>query len=286
AEMPATGKAASPPAPADENAPAGDRWTVVAEPSRGDYARQVELALSAIAGTEGLEKVVLARRLALHSTTPIDVQAVLARLRTDRSVTTFCVPLPPATDSGSPNEAARGAGGGVLVGATPELLVERSGRQVISHPLAGSARRNQEEPDEDDAAGRRLLQSAKDLREHALVVEMVADLLAPYCRTLNVPDVPSLASTRTMWHLGTQVRGELRSNDVSSAELAVLLHPTPAVCGMSKPLAYELIHKLEPFDRGFYAGAVGWCDDRGDGRWMVALRCAELYEGDALLYAG
>src|SRR5690606_19347789 len=64
------------------------------------------------------------------------------------------------------------------------------------------------------------------------------------------------------------------------------LHPTPAVCGLPGELARETIAELEPFDRGFFAGAVGWTDARGDGRWLVAIRCAELSGSTARLFAG
>ncbi|MNQ93520.1 Isochorismate synthase DhbC [compost metagenome] len=90
-----------------------------------------------------------------------------------------------------------------------------------------------------------------------------------------------------MWHLGTRIEGRLRRPDeVSAAELAALLHPTPAVCGSPRDRAAELIRELEAYDRGFYAGAVGWTNAVGDGAWYVALRCAEVCGREARLYAG
>jgi isochorismate synthase len=257
-----------------------DRGTVRAMPSRAAYAESVLRALDALKSDPQLLKVVLARRLMLSAAERIDVDGVLARLNADGSATTFCVPLP-ASESGDDGDWSDA----VFVGATPELLVQREGRSVVSHPLAGSARRHADAA-ADRAAAEALMNSDKDRREHAYVIESIADALAPYCRQLHVPSEPSLASTTSLWHLATKVEGELRSDSTSSLELASLLHPTPAVCGWPTQLGRELIQELEPFDRGYYAGAVGWCDERGDGRWMVALRCAVIADNTAELFAG
>jgi isochorismate synthase len=156
---------------------------------------------------------------------------------------------------------------------------------VHSHPLAGSARRL---PDagEDREAADRLRTSDKNRREHAMVVEAIFDVLAPYCRDLSAPPAPELVSTSTLWHLATPIRGTLRDPSVSSLELACALHPTPAVCGLPRAAAAEAIRMIEPFDRGFYSGAVGWCDGNGDGEWHVTIRCAEIAGSTARLYAG
>jgi isochorismate synthase len=142
------------------------------------------------------------------------------------------------------------------------------------------------DPVEDRARARRLVASAKNLHEHALVVEAVADTLAPYCQLLHVPRRPSLVQTDSMWHLGTEITGALRVPEASSLELAMALHPTPAVCGAPRAEATAMIAELEGFDRGYFGGCVGHCDERGDGEWAVTIRCAEA-RGDALrLFAG
>ncbi|MBD4899399.1 isochorismate synthase, partial [Xanthomonas citri pv. citri] len=89
--------------------------------------------------------------------------------------------------------------------------------------------------------------------------------LRPFCRTLEVPEKPSLIKTETMWHLSSVIKGELSDPSVTALELAAALHPTPAVCGTPTDLAREAILSIEPFDRGFFTGMVGWCDDAGDG---------------------
>lgn len=256
------------------------RWTVAPEPSRADYEAAVAQALMAIRASQGearpLDKVVLSRSLKLEADVPIDPFALWRALRADPAATRFLTPLGPD------------AGGAMrrLVGASPELLVSRRGEALLSHPLAGSAPRS---PDlsADEAAARSLTASAKDRREHAMVVEEIMDRLAPHCRDLSAPPDPALVSTRTLWHLGTRIEGRLKAPDtMSAAALAALLHPTPAVAGAPRDRAVEQIRVLEGYDRGFYAGAVGWTDAGGDGAWYVSLRCAEVAGRQARLYAG
>jgi isochorismate synthase len=248
-----------------------------AEPAAEAYRESVAAALARIrarTSTARLEKVVLARSLVVEMAEAIDVDHLVERLSADPSAMTYATPL-----------RARDGGERVLVGATPELLVDKRGARVRSHPLAGSARRS---PDasQDRAAADSLRRSEKDAREHALVAEWIGDTLAPFCATLRVPKTPTLTATQTMWHLASDIEGTLRDPSMSSLRLAQLLHPTPAVCGTPRELARETIAALEPFDRGCYAGAVGWCDDTGDGRWLVAIRCAEIAGTTARLFAG
>lgn len=251
-------------------------WSVQAVPSRAEYEESVRRALDLLrAPGSTLRKVVLARTLVLEADVPVDARAIFSRLAADPAVTTFSVPLAPC----------RGGGRRVLVGATPELLVARRGPHVSSRPLAGSARRQPDASADRDAA-EALARSPKDLREHATVVEWIADLLAPYCRKLQVPRSPSLVSTASMWHLGSTIEGVLRDPDVTALELALAIHPTPAVCGTPFDEALDVIGQLEPFDRDFYSGAVGWTDARGDGEWHVAIRCAEICGTSARLFAG
>ena len=240
-----------------------------------DYAAMVAQALEMI-GRGALTKVVLARQLAWRASGPVDPLALARRLHAaDPSVLTFLLDLAPAS----------GAAQHWLVGATPELLVERRGPAVRSHPLAGSAPRAADRA-VDEQAARGLLESEKDRREHRLVVEYITDLLAPLCADLAT-DGPALRSTATMWHLGTAITGRLKQADgPSAAGLAALLHPTPAVGGVPRNPAIAAIRALEGNRRGFYGGAIGWVDRAGDGQWHVTLRCAEIRGRDVTLHAG
>lgn len=261
-------------APALVRARAPASWRVVAEPTLYAYRMAVARALMLMTERPELRKLVLSRSLRLTCDGTIDPCGLLARLAEDACVTAFAVPLP--------------SSGGVerlMVGATPELLVSKSGDAVVSAPLAGSARRSAD-PEVDRAAAESLVVSEKDRREHGEVVTAILDGLAPHCRELGTPEGTQLVSTASMWHLGTRIVGRLRDADQSSVELATLLHPTPAVCGTPREQATGLIADLEGCDRGFYAGAVGWCDADGEGAWYVALRCAEIAGNEARLYAG
>jgi isochorismate synthase len=251
------------------------RWTVNEVPPRAGYEQAVATALDHLRDERHLRKVVLARTLEVTADADIDAARVFAQLCADKAVTAFSVPLPPAADGHRR----------VMIGATPELLAARHGLRVSSRPLAGSAKRRADAVADREAA-EELARSPKDLREHATVVEWIADRLAPRCRTLTVPRSPSLVSTASMWHLGSTIEGTLRDPDVTALDIALDLHPTPAVCGTPFGPALDLIGKLEPFERAYYSGAVGWTDANGDGEWHVAIRCAEISGRSARLFAG
>jgi isochorismate synthase len=247
-------------------------FTISPEPAPQVYADGVAKAVKQIKDNM-LSKVVLARALDLTAAEVIDVQYLLERLaRHNTFGYTFAVNL-------------AGAEQGTLVGASPELLLSRRGTQVRSNPLAGSAARVKNQM-EDVHRSQTLLTSAKDLHEHKVVADAVAKGLRPYCRTLDVPASPSLISTEAMWHLSSDIRGELVDPAASSLLLASSLHPTPAVCGFPNQKALELISQIESFDRGFYAGMVGWCDSEGNGEWVVTLRCAKVHGNSMRLFAG
>ncbi|TDB76011.1 isochorismate synthase [Actinomadura sp. KC216] len=244
--------------------------TVRQTPSPETYKQSVAKALDQL--EEGaLEKVVLARAFDLDDVVRADVPAMLHRLAHGNPAGyVFAVDL---------------LRGRTLLGASPELLVQRSGGLVTANPLAGSAPRHPD-PDADARAGEALLASAKDLYEHSMVVDAVAAGLRQFCGDLEVPHRPALSRTPTMWHLSTRIQGRLLDPDVASIHLAAALHPTPAVCGTPQELARGAIQRLEPFNRGFYSGAVGWTDSSGDGEWAIALRCAEVAPHEIRAYAG
>jgi isochorismate synthase len=249
---------------------------VCAEPPADAYAQAVAAAVTELQRTDSpLEKVVLARSLRVTTAQPLHPRVLAARLGKDPSVATYVVPVPTA----DPTDPAW------LVGATPELLVSRRGDRVLSHPLAGSARRSAD-PAEDARAAEALLASGKDHDEHRHVVEAIVAALAPLCHHVEAQPRPTLHATATMWHLGTRIQGTLKDASVSAAALVALLHPTPAVCGTPRQPALELIRQAEPVARGFYAGAVGWTDAQGDGDWYVAIRCARVQGTEVRLYAG
>lgn len=251
--------------------PAAAEWEVRPVPEPEVYGAGVAAVVDRMWRGE-FSKVVLARTLELTSDAPLDLPVMLQRLaRRDPSGYTFALPTGPDRN---------------LIGASPELLVSRRGNKVVANPLAGSTPRS-DDLAEDVRRAAALLASAKDLHEHAVVVDAVHGVLAPFCTTLDVPAKPTLIRTATMWHLSTTVTGTLADGSTASAlELASALHPTPAVCGTPTLMARQVIAETEPFDRGFFTGMIGWGDANGDGEWVVTIRCAEAEERTLRLYAG
>ena len=243
------------------------------DPEPDDYAAAVEHATKRIRAGE-FQKVVLARSLIVDAERELDAKQLLWRLR---AVDPDCYAFATLPFGAPP--------GAILVGASPELLVSRHGRDVRATPLAGSAQRFGD-ASRDRASGDKLFRSEKEREEHRVVVEDVAHVLGAFCDELEHPHEPELLGTANVWHLATPFRGRLHDPGVSVLELVAALHPTPAVCGTPRGEAREALAELEPIDRGAYAGPVGWVDANGDGEWAIALRCAEITGKTARLFAG
>ncbi|PTR23514.1 isochorismate synthase [Rhodococcus sp. OK519] len=246
-------------------------------PSAAEHVERVRRLIHRLRSGE-FDKVVAARAVRLTADQPIDPEALAARMiGRHETANGFAVDLTAA------GESYRGH---TLVGSSPEILLSRRGDTVTCRPLAGSAPRRAD-PGADRAEGAGLLASAKNLAEHAYVVEWIRDVLGPLCPELDVPATPELTRTGELWHLASPIRGRLLDPATTSLDLARRLHPTPAVCGTPTGPALDAIRDVEG-DRRFYGGAVGWCDASGDGDWVVAIRCAEI-DADgtsALAWAG
>ena len=171
-----------------------------------------------------------------------------------------------------------------FIGASPELLIRRSGASASTVALAGSARRSSD-PAVDDHIGERLLQSAKDRSEHEIVARRIVRRLRPHAVWVEPAPEPGLVKIANIQHLATPIHAQL-ADPRSAVELAGLLHPTPAVGGEPWPAAGELIDELEGMDRGWYAGPVGWMDATEDGEFCVGIRSALLRDREAHLFAG
>ncbi|RJQ77242.1 isochorismate synthase [Pseudonocardiaceae bacterium YIM PH 21723] len=213
-----------------------------------------------------LDKVVLAHDLVASADHPLD-QRYLLRNLADRYPSCWVF----AVDG--------------LVGATPELLLRRKGTRVTSRVLAGTTWPQRGESADELATG--LLASAKNQGEHRYAVRSFTDSLRPLCDSLHAPESPSVLRLPNVLHLCSDVVGELRDTDVPSLiELAAAVHPTAAVGGTPTRHAVRVIEELEGMDRGRYAGPVGWIDGNGDGELGIALRCAEIRDNTARLFAG
>jgi menaquinone-specific isochorismate synthase len=171
------------------------------------------------------------------------------------------------------------------------MLVRRERGLVTSRVLAGTIRRTGDD-DRDLTLAATLARSSKDLEEHEYAVRSVAEALAPYCSSMNVPEAPFVLHLPNVMHLATDVAGVVhdsagRAEDgTTSLDLAAALHPSAAVGGTPTDLATRLIAEIERMDRGRYAGPVGWMDASGDGEWGLALRSAEVTGPRVRLFAG
>jgi len=245
------------------------RFDVQSMRAEAEWLAAVAEAARRLRGGEA-DKVVLAREVMAHADGVVAAGAVARALRNAYPACfTYLV---------------AGADGTAFAGASPELLLRRSGLTVASQPMAGSTARGENDA-EDEALAARLGASAKDRSEHQLTAGHVRAVLSGACATLDV-GAPEIVRFTNIQHLATTVSGELRQPAPSVLELAALLHPTPAINGSPPDAARRLIAELEGIERGWYAGGVGWMDGRGDGELAVAIRCGLLYEDGARLYAG
>jgi isochorismate synthase len=228
----------------------------------------VEKATTRIAAGE-MEKVVLAREVIVSAAAAHDPAPIFGGMR-EQFPACFCF------CAGTPEAA--------FIGASPELLVRRSGAGVSTVALAGSTRRSSD-PAVDDHLGERLLRSDKDRREHRIVAERIVRRLRPHAVWVEAGSEPAIVKVANIQHLATPVIAQL-AEPRSAIELAGMLHPTPAVGGEPWPAAAAALTELEQLDRGWYAAPVGWMDATEDGEFCVALRSALLRDRDAHLFAG
>jgi salicylate biosynthesis isochorismate synthase/menaquinone-specific isochorismate synthase len=233
------------------------------------WTAAVQGAAARLRGGEA-EKVVLAREVLARGDGVVSAGMVIRGLRAAYpSCFTYLI---------------AGADGTAFAGASPELLVRRVGGHAMAQPMAGSVARGGSEAD-DERLARQLTESAKDAAEHRLVSSFVVGALRPFAVQVTAHE-PEVVRFTNIQHLATTVEANLSDPPADVLTLAAALHPTPAVGGWPRAAADLLIDELEGMERGWYAGAVGWMDGRGDGELAVALRCGLLWEDGARLYAG
>jgi len=215
-----------------------------------------------------VEKVVLAREINVSAQSAIDPRKVLHKLSLE---------YPSTWNFAISN----------LVGATPELLMRLTHGMITSRVLAGTISKTGND-EKDLALAASLARSSKDLEEHEYAVRSVADAIAPFCKSTNVPESPFVLHLANVMHLATDVTGALVEtlNKVDSFSVLEKLHPSAAVCGTPTEKASALINEIEGLSRGRYAGPVGWIDASGDGELGIALRCGQIQGNSIRLYAG
>ena len=238
------------------------------EPYKEDYLKSIEQVTSLIKRNEA-KKVVIARSLALQFEKSITSLQILSHVSNEQ---------PESFLFGLEHDSM------LFYGASPERLVKVNNGQAYSSCVAGSIKRGAT-ADEDEQFGKGLLNDAKNLGEHAYVVDMITKTFEENCEYVSVPDGPTLLKIRDIQHLFTPVEGKLNKN-TSILQLVKSLHPTPALGGVPRKEAMEVIRKYEPMNRGLYAAPIGWVDAAGNGEFAVAIRSATLIQDKAYLYAG
>lgn len=236
-----------------------DRSLASGEDSRAAYLAGVQEAGHRIdVGT--FEKIVLARQLEGALAPHADLRVPIGRLA-ERYVDCWTF----AIDG--------------FIGASPETLIRSTNGAVSARVLAGTRARHTEDGQRDLRARDELLTSTKEQHEHAFAVQSVVTALSPHVRELRSSEEPFPLRLPNVWHLATDLGASLGEHS-SAIELVGALHPTAAVAGTPTATAVAGIAELEPFDRGRYAGAVGWIDASGDGEWVIGLRCAQVGSPD------
>lgn len=256
--------------PASGHAPRAEpALTEEVSAGRGDFRFSVERALSDIRSGR-YRKIVLARALDLRLDRALNPLHALNDLRMRYpSCCTYSL--------------ANGRGQS-FIGASPERLVRVENGRMSTEALAGSTARGRSAAD-DACLAEELLNSPKDRREHAIVLESIARRLRELGLKPEFPPEPRLLRLSNVQHLHTPVEARLGTR-FHLFDLLATLHPTPAVGGTPREEACPVISQLEPFQRGLYAGPMGWINARGEGEFTVAIRSA-LVDGDrARVFAG
>lgn len=232
-------------------------------PSREHWLQSVRCALS-----KNLEKIVLARCEILELETRPDPFALTASLKKKaQGAYVFCF---------SENETA-------FIGASPERLFYKHGQTLHSEAMAGTRPRGPTEI-QDTIFSQELLKSAKDLREITPIQIFLQNALAPVCLFSPIFSPISIHKTQNVQHLYSQCSSIL-CKDISDQDILNRIHPTPALCGTPTNQAFDLIRKLEPFERQLYGGALGWTTPEAS-EWIVGIRSCLIRNKTAYLYTG
>ncbi len=236
-------------------------------PSREIWIKNVEKALQLIEQKK-IQKVVLARSCILELDSAPDPFAITAALKQNaEGAFVFCVQSEKSS----------------FLGASPELLFAREKEHLISEAIAATRRRGNTK-EEDALFEKELLSSTKELREFSFVQTHLQEHLLPFCAQPLTFTPLSIHKTKNVQHLYSQCRGLLKKEVTDSAILETL-HPTPALCGFPREKAYSLIQELEPFDRGYYGGVIGWSTAEKS-EWVVGIRSCLLQGKVATLFSG
>lgn len=237
-------------------------------PNREDWLRMVEQGLEAVRRKD-VEKIVLARRACFEMEQAVDPLTLIYRMREDSG---RCYQFCGVHELGI-----------AFVGASPERLYKRVGRSLKSEAVAGTRPRGGTAEEENEYAAT-LFNSSKEREEHQFVVSSIREGLGPLSDSIHCDGEPSVLKLARLQHLVTRVEAELKPG-VDDVALLSALHPTPAVGGRPALAAIRLLGDLEPFDRGWYTGPVGWVGPDA-AEFAVAIRCGVMAGPQLCLFSG
>lgn len=236
---------------------------------RRSWEDAVNQSLEAIrAGT--ISKAVLARTLDVElagAVDPVDVVEHLWRVN-GGSYVFFFEPTP----------------GSAIVGAAPETVVTLRDGVFHATAVAGSIRRGETAREQAELAAK-LLASEKDRIEQRIALDDMVARLGTVAHRIRTDPQPHVLALARIQHLETEIRASVPP-EVGVLDLLRLLHPTPAVCGLPRDAAMAFLAEAEAFERGWYAGPVGFFDAEGNGIFVPALRMGVSTGSGWRLFAG
>ena len=251
-----------------------DPYVLPAVKSRMDYPNQKEWDKIFQKVEEGIrqgqfEKIVLARKTQLTFADSISPVVFLRQLKEKTpQCFHFCFQIDEHT---------------AFLGASPERLYKRTANELESEAIAGTRPRGKNDT-ESQRLKNELKASSKDKKEHQYVVEAILSSLKPLCKECNYDRSPTILELKGGHHLVTRFKGILSENTLDH-ELLSAIHPTPAVAGTPAKITLEKIRQWEPFDRGWYAGAVGYVGFN-EVEFAVAIRSGLILGNSLSLFAG
>ncbi|KAF0211999.1 MAG: menaquinone-specific isochorismate [Ignavibacteria bacterium] len=247
--------------------PAAD-YEIISATEIEEWSRIINAGLNEIT-KHNIEKIVLARRMQLVLKSNFSFSSFLSKLQTKYpECNTFAYK---EKDS-------------IFFGSTPEKLFTLDGNKIETEALAGSIARGAN-LNEDLVLESNLLNNQKDINEHNNVLSFLLSNLEDFSEEISYNPKPQIKKLQNIQHLQTPIKAMLKEG-VDILELLRKLHPTPAVCGLPQKKAWELIEDLEYFDRGLYAGVVGWFNEKRKCEFSVGIRSAILKNNMLTAYAG
>ncbi len=233
-----------------------------------DWTTAINKALLEIS-SQCIQKVVLARRIMIALNDSLNFSKALSRLSEKYPE---CITF------------AYKENNSIFFGTTPEKLFSIKENKIETEALAGSIARGIN-PEDDLQKQTLLLENQKEINEHNNVLSFILSNLKDHCEVINYATPPQIKKLSNIQHLQTKISSTLKDG-IDVLELLKRLHPTPAVCGLPKKQALELIKELEYFDRGLYSGVIGWYNEKGESEFSVGIRSALLKDNTLTAYAG